>query len=831
MGTLSVNGLVGKGTGLYTKANRDVGSLPTGAMGVGCARRLESARSKGTVPPPSPFGQRHQGPTGIDRISDSGSGLRVPLRILAVLCCLSAALGQEPPEAPPSPRASRALALGSAVEIRAHRQLREGTLRRAEGDVELLYRGIVLTADKLEFDESSGEVEAAGNVHYRTIDGQQDLRAERMAYNIDSELGTFYEARGRASTGSQGGTRLLTTDNPFQFEAPLVHKAGKHYTIHGGRVTNCDPTNPWWTLRSSRADVVSGDSAVVRNGVLRLRGFPLLYVPYFRKSLKRMPRQSGFLTPTIGNSSRFGRILGQSYYWAINRSFDATFGGTIYTSRGVASNASLRGRPTKNSSFDAVFFDVRDRGRELDDGGRLKQGGNSFDMKGQTIFGNGWRGVADLHYLSSLEFRQAFTQTYEEAVFSQIRSIGFVTKNFSTFSFNTSLLRNEHFQSVRRDDNVVIRKLPGVEFNSRERRLGPKLPLWLSFDSSLDLISRTQRSYQTRRFVQRAMFFPRVSSRLFLKGFTVTPTLGARAMAYGQRRTPDGLEGTNLYRRTGEIAVDVAAPAVERIFRGPKWLGDRVKHVIEPRFRYRYTRGVEDFESSIRFDARDLVHNTNEAEVSITNRLYAKSDSTGRVREVASLEVWQRRYFEPEFGGSLVPGSRNVLQSTLDFSSFAFLSEARNYSPIATSLKLHPGPRWNLRWRNDYDPLRGKLVNTTADTEMELSPKIRISAGHRAVRVPDALTPPSNQLLTGFRYGDYNRRGWNAALYNVYDYRQGIFLYSISQLTYNTDCCGFSVELRRLSIGNARSDNQVRISLAIANVGSFGTLRPAERMF
>ena len=225
------------------------------------------------------------------------------------------------------------------------------------------------------------------------------------------------------------------------------------------------------------------------------------------------------------------------------------------------------------------------------------------------------------------------------------------------------------------------------------------------------------------------------------------------------------------------------------------------------------------------------MHNTNEAEISVTNRLYAKNDSSGRVREVASLEVWQRRYFEPEFGGAVVPGSRNVLQSTLDFSSFAFLSEARRYSPVATSLKLYPGRRWSLRWRNDYDPLRGRLVNTTADASVQVSQSVHVMAGNRAVRLPGTITPPSNQLLTGVRYGDYNRRGWNASLHNVYDFRQGVILYSISQLTYNTDCCGFSVELRRLSIGNARSDNQFRISLAIANVGSFGTLRPAERLF
>lgn len=756
-----------------------------------------------------------------------GASATSPRWLMALGCCLAAVIGPRLAVAQPL---AQPTAYG--LEIRADSQFRRGSVRRATGDVELRYGRVILTADELEYDEASGQLEAQGRVHYRTTDGEQDLQAERLSYNTISELGTFYEGRGVASYASQGGVRLLTTDNPFLFEAKVIHKAGDHYSIHSGRLTNCDPIKPWWTLRAAKAEVTPQASAVVRNAVFRLKGVPLLYVPYFRKSLKRMPRQSGLLTPTIGNSSRFGRILGQSYFWAINRSYDATFGATWYTARGVASTASLRGRPTKNSSFDAVFFDMRDRGRELDDGSRLKQGGNSFDLKGKAMFGDGWRGVVDLRYLSSLEFRQAFTQSYEEAVFSQIRSIGFVTKNFSTYSFNVSLLRNEHFQSVSRDDNIVIRKLPGIEFNSRMHRLGRgNVPVWFSFDSSLDLISRTQRSFQTRRFVQRGMFFPKVSSRIPFKGFTVTPSLGAGAVAYGQRRGDDRLTGENLYRRTGEVAVDVAAPAFERVFRSPKWLGDRVKHVIEPRLRYRYTRGVKDFDAAIRFDARDLLHNTNEAEVSITNRLYSKNDATGRVREIGSLEVWQRRYFEPEFGGAISPGNRNVLQSTLDFSSFAFLAEARSYSPIATSLKLAPSWRWNLRWRNDYDPRHGRVTNTVADASVQVNPKIHVTAGHRATRTPAGLAPSSNQLISGVRYGDYNRRGWNLSLHNVYDYRQAIFLYSISQVTYNTDCCGFSVELRRLSIGNARSDNQFRISLAIANVGSFGTLRPAERLF
>ncbi|MCY4584373.1 MAG: hypothetical protein OXE50_16505, partial [Chloroflexi bacterium] len=101
------------------------------------------------------------------------------------------------------------------------------------------FKSIVLTADEVEYNEATGDLKAGGNVHYRTLDGDQDLRAERLAYNLQTELGTFYEARGRAAAASQGGPRLLTTDNPFQFEARLGVKAGEASTVSGGPLANC----------------------------------------------------------------------------------------------------------------------------------------------------------------------------------------------------------------------------------------------------------------------------------------------------------------------------------------------------------------------------------------------------------------------------------------------------------------------------------------------------------------------------------------------------------------------------------------------------------------
>jgi LPS-assembly protein len=54
--------------------------------------------------------------------------------------------------------------------------------------------------------------------------------------------------------------------------------------------------------------------------------------------------------------------------------------------------------------------------------------------------------------------------------------------------------------------------------------------------------------------------------------------------------------------------------------------------------------------------------------------------------------------------------------------------------------------------------------------------------------------------------------------------------FATTEISYNSDCCGLSFQYRRFSFGT-RNENQYLVSFAIANIGSFGTLRRQERMF
>ena len=54
--------------------------------------------------------------------------------------------------------------------------------------------------------------------------------------------------------------------------------------------------------------------------------------------------------------------VGDSFYWAINRSMDATVGAEYFSKRGWSQRGEFRARPSDTSYVDLNFFGVIDRG-------------------------------------------------------------------------------------------------------------------------------------------------------------------------------------------------------------------------------------------------------------------------------------------------------------------------------------------------------------------------------------------------------------------------------------------------------------------------------------
>lgn len=728
-----------------------------------------------------------------------------------------------PPDLPP-------LLPNELVGIQATKQESLGSVYQLRGNARIRTAEVWLTADEVDYNSETGEFEARGNVHYESLTDGYRLDCDRAKYNANTETGEFFDVSGYASVQIDPKPGLLMTTNPFYMRGQRAEKLKDRYILHDGFISDCSPENLWWRIKGSSFDVIPNRRAIAKKSTLYLKEIPIFYFPAFYKSLEDQPRKSGFLLPTIGNSSRRGQTVGTGYFWAINRSYDVTYRAQYFTRRGLVHQGEFQGWVNDRTTFDSSIF-AAGKNEDLN-----LTGGYILTLDGKSQVGRGWEGRGELRQLSSLSFRQEFTQNFDEAISSETHSIGFLHKHWNDYGFNFVAQRNVNYQNLEKNNQIAIRKLPEAQFITREHQL-KDLPVWVSLDSSFGLQRRSQLQFQTRQFVQRMDVAPRITTAVHWFGLDLSPTFALRNTWYDSQFQNGRVIGENLNRFARDVQFDLGLPRLSRVFQAPGWMhaGEKVKHVVEARARYRYVAGIQDFRNTLRFDDVDIYSNTHEVEFSMTNRLL-KRNGTGGVDDVLSWQVWYKRYLDPTFGGAVVAGQRNVVESSALLTGYAFLNGPRNQSPITSVLRVQA--RVGLEWRADYDPVRRAFVNSSLGMDVRFG-EFLIFASHNLLKTDPVLAPVANQLRAQVRYGGDNRRGWNYGLSTGYDFQgppgstsKGGFLQFVqAQATYNTDCCGMSIQYSRFNSFTAFNDNQFRVAFALANIGSFGTLRRQNRVF
>jgi LPS-assembly protein len=102
--------------------------------------------------------------------------------------------------------------------------------------------------------------------------------------------------------------------------------------------------------------------------------------------------------------------------------------------------------------------------------------------------------------------------------------------------------------------------------------------------------------------------------------------------------------------------------------------------------------------------------------------------------------------------------------------------------------------------------------------------------GETSITTDPLLFPQSNQLTFGGGYGSTNRKGWNVTGTDLYDLLLHRNVFQFLTTTYNTNCCGFGLQYRRINFG-IRDENQYLFSFSLANLGTFGSLPKQSERF
>jgi LPS-assembly protein len=628
-----------------------------------------------------------------------------------------------------------------------------GTVFTLDRGVVITYRDRVLKADHVEYDQATGDATMTGHVVFTSDESDERIEASHGMINLRTRVGHFYDVSG--SVGLKQKQTLKSTPmtiqgqpintqrtvyangNPFLFTGKTVISLGPaQYQIFNGTVTPCELPHPDWQLSGAEFRV-DGKKASASNSIFHLLGFPVFWLPYVTHPVNTSDRQSGIYIPDVSfNSAAYGTTFGEQVYWALNRSMDLTAGATYYSARGYEEKGGFRYRGLGQDRVQTYFSSLQDRGYTPQGGTYINQSGTDVTFSGRHDFVAAEtqdsndpaavtqlakvqaRAAADIEYLSSFPYREAFSPNFNQAISTDVVSTLYATRESDGMAAS---LEGDRYQGEKRvpnantpcpptcEEQVHIIHAPALEFTAADHMLGNTGLEW-SFASSAAALKRTQPYFETSGMIERLDLRPELAYPFGFDGWRVRPSIAGRETFYSRSRFPISVspapgvsvpvENTaTLNRADVDVEFDVRPPALERTFDSGfirNLFRHDFKHVIEPQIVYRYVGGINSFLETLRFDGVDIASGTNELQYGVTQRLFLRDTgkkpcrtagdvadvndifaatsldsgiaptpglASGRVasgapscgnREWITWQLAQKYFFDPSFGGAVV---------------------------------------------------------------------------------------------------------------------------------------------------------------------------------
>jgi len=339
-------------------------------------------------------------------------------------------------------------------------------------------------ADEMSFDRESGIVLAQGNVeiHYK----ERRLNADTVSYNRETDIvsaegnvviveptretifGDKVEITGDLRNGFILNIGIILKDNARIVGSSASHKNANRTEIKNAVYSPCalcedDPNKPpFWQIKAVKIIHNKTTQTIdYRDAWIEFFGFPVLYTPYFRHPDPSVKRKSGFLFPTVGNSSDLKTTLITPYFMNISPSEDATIIPILFTNSAPILSAEYRNR-LKTGEFD-VSGSLTTNSNNVGD---LSTEKGHFGMRGH-ILSNGrfdinqaWRWGFDGNLTTDDTFMRRYGFGGQSSLKSQIFTESF--KNRDYFS-----AKMQYFQSLK--EGVSAKEtpllLPLVDYN------------------------------------------------------------------------------------------------------------------------------------------------------------------------------------------------------------------------------------------------------------------------------------------------------------------------------------------------------------------------------
>jgi LPS-assembly protein len=502
-----------------------------------------------------------------------------------------------------------------------------------------------VTADKLEFGDGGSQIEASGNVEITRQ--QSTFKADEVRMNRETQ---DMDAKGHVSVAdpewwvkSADAIKMNLEKETGEIQNGDIFLERGHITMSGRRFQKftgqsyhideaffttclCESGAPSWRISGESMDLSLEGTGTIRNGYFYILDVPVFYLPYGFFPL-RTERQTGFLFPKFGQSSKDGFRFQLPFFWAISKSTDAT--ATVdYESRSrVGFLGEARTKFDRDSDFElqgAYFNEDLRTTRKIGDRTIADQNipVNRWSISGthRYIMGAGWLTYSDVAAYGDDLFARELIERYDLPgnKESDIRRSRYGESRFGVFKgWSDTFLKGEwnFYQDFIQFDKTTLQRTPQLAFWGR--RLFSDFPLEFRWQAEGVNYMRRHGGDGLRFDLRPEVALPFRAGPYLFGSLSVAP----RATVY-HLYSPVKSSDRNVGRQTVEVRGNLGT-SLSRIFAVDGLGFNGIKHVFEPEVSYLFAPGNDQSRIPV-MDNVDRINRRNVITLAVTNRLWGK---------------------------------------------------------------------------------------------------------------------------------------------------------------------------------------------------------------
>jgi LPS-assembly protein len=684
---------------------------------------------------------------------------------------------------------------------------------------------------------------ATGNVLF--TQGSNRISAERAEFDTETRLGTFYNAWGLSTvqpprqTPRAGGIApppVIGQETIVYFFGAEIEKIGpKKYKITDGGFSTCVQPTPRWDLHAGTVVLNIDHYTLLKNAVLTVKGVPMMYLPILYYPTKRDGRATGFLIPTYGASSLRGQSFHNAFFWAINRSQDATILHDWYSKTGQGLGGEYRYNiGSGDGNIRTYFDDQHEATYSLADSVKVQPANQSYEIRGsasQILPGN-LRSRASVDYFSDIATSQTFNTNIYDASRSQRRFGANVVGAWGKYAMNATIDHTEYFSTLT--DSTLSGSLPRISFTRNER---PILDSPAYFSVTTEYFKELRASKSATTDLDTSLDRVDVAPQLrypFKKWqwFTVNSTLGWRDTFYTRSYSPTGQVVDDALNRTlYTVQAQIVGPVFNRVWDTPaNGYAEKFKHTVEPFMTVQRTSAVDNIDRIVKYDGIDQYVGGTNYTYGLNNRFYAKRvltpGSPAISRDIFDLEVTQSYYT-----------NQDAAKYDLQYQTSQGVAAPSHFSPISLSIRAMPTNDVNATVRAEFDSRYLALRTISAQGSYSWNTRIQTTAGWSKRAFIEQLPDFNNlKLLNQYINAASTMHTIDNRVGAVYSFNYDVLNTTMTQQRvsafYNAQCCGLAIEYQTFNYGAGSSspipaDHRFFLSFTLAGLGNFSPFNGA----